>query len=434
MVLLMRRWPVRLGVLAAVAALPLALMPAAVGMPESATTAGAAVGTAALPRATVGRPIPAAYVGMHLYGPDNPSQRAIFGSQRTPATTWEWVELSRGQFTWTDVDRQVRLAQERGVPEVLFVLGGTPGWAAGPNLSADRNSPTRSNPPADVADWDTYIAAVATHLRGSPVQVAYQVWNEANLTTFFNGTPEQMAELTARAYRIIKQIDPRAIVVGASTTTRLTSAYLRFFPRYLQALAQRGWPVDALSAHTYPPSTGGPADFQRSVRNVRAAINAAGGSRKPLWITEMNYGLAGPGPKYPYRPIGGTTAAAWVARTYLDGLRLGVARLHWYSQFLEPSLGIQMWAGYPGLTAQRSVATWLRGARWVGCSVRAPLVRCSLVLAGGSPAQVAWSEGTARSFTAPSYAVRACNPLGQCTRIRGGRVVRANGLPVLLRR
>lgn len=437
MVLHSRRWLVLLAVLASVTALPATLLPAAAGAQQQGRPSGAVavpLERTAMPRASAGRPVPPAYIGMHLYGPDNPAQRAIIGSQRTPATTWEWIEPSRGRFNWRDPDWQIAKAQENGVSEVLFVLGGTPAWAAGPNRSTDRRSPTRSNPPADFADWDRYVAAVATHLRGSPVTVAYQVWNEANLTTFFNGTPEQMAELTARAYRIIKGIDPRATVVAASTTTRLARAYNTFFPRYLRALARLGWPVDALSAHTYPPGTGGPLDFQRYLRSLRSAIAAAGGRRFPLWITEMNYGIAGPGPAYPHRTIGGTTAASWVARTYLDGLRFGVARMHWYSQFLEPSLGIQMWAGYPGLTAQRSVATWLTGARWQGCSVRAPLVRCAITTASGAPALIAWSEGTPRTFTAPSYARRACNPLGQCTRVRGGQAVRVHGLPILIRR
>ena len=36
---------------------------------------------------------------------------------------------------------------------------------------------------------------------GTPGIANYQVWNEANITTFWTGTPAEMATLTKAAYR-----------------------------------------------------------------------------------------------------------------------------------------------------------------------------------------------------------------------------------------
>ena len=47
---------------------------------------------------------------------------------------------------------------------------------------------------------------------------------------FWNGSPEQMAELTKRAYDIIKAEDPKATVVAASTTVRLAGAFYPLLP------------------------------------------------------------------------------------------------------------------------------------------------------------------------------------------------------------
>ncbi|MDD2819284.1 MAG: hypothetical protein PHN51_10900 [Candidatus Nanopelagicales bacterium] len=67
--------------------------------------------------------------------------------------------------------------------------------------------------------------------RFGPSIDAYQIWNEANLTTFWQGTPRQMVLLTLEAKRIIRRLDPTAEVVAASSTVRLKSTFNRIFPR-----------------------------------------------------------------------------------------------------------------------------------------------------------------------------------------------------------
>ncbi len=403
-----------------------ALVAVAVPGASTATATSSAVGSgvaaaagAVAPRAAL-TVTSSTFFGTHNWGPAR-SQAMITGTNRMSNTLWTNVEPSSGAFTWADLDWHVSEGKRRGNQQILFVLGRTPAWAAGPNRSSDRTSPATANPPRTYAFWDRYVTAVATHLRNQ--NVALQVWNEANLTTFWNGTPAQMAEMTARAYRIIKRVAPRITVVAASTTMRLAPDYTKFYPAYLAGLKARGWPVDALSIHSYPASNGTPVTSRGYIGKARADINRYGGAAKPLWITEINYGLAGPGKSHPRRTITGITAANWVGRTYLDARRLGVSRVYWYEQMYNESIvGIQMWTGTPGMRAERTLYSWMAGATWYGCRTSSPMVICRIGK-GAKVWTIQWSEGTRRVVTVPARATRVCNLLGQCTVVRpGGRV------------
>ena len=137
-------------------------------------------------------------------------------------------------FDWTKLDGAVATAQNNGVNDILMVLAGTPAWATDDPAAGGTAGvlPGAAGMPKDLADWDDWVRQVVTRYKGRIT--AYQPWNEANLTTFSTGTPKEMAELTKRAYDIIKSIDPardgrrrpapaRASAVRSRSSTRPTS-------------------------------------------------------------------------------------------------------------------------------------------------------------------------------------------------------------------
>jgi hypothetical protein len=234
--------------------------------------------------------------------------------------SWGQVEQRRGQYWWVGLDHAVQAANAQNA-QILYVLGSTPTWAASHRSQGTYPNRGAASNPRYISDWRRWVTAVVTRY-GSSID-AYQIWNEANLTTFWQGTPTQMARLTLEANRIIRRLDPTAEVVAASSTVRLTSAFNRFFPAYLNALRRVGWPVDVFAIHTYGPSTATPALREKYVALTRAALRNAHAPIRPLWDTEVNYGIKGPGSRYPDKDIGGSKAATYVAQTYLDSVRLG---------------------------------------------------------------------------------------------------------------
>ncbi len=66
-------------------------------------------------------------------------------------------------------------------------------------------------PPRDYREWTDYVAAVVSRYAGDIHH--WEIWNEPDLTEFWNGTPEQYAQLLAVTYTTTKHIDPSATVV-----------------------------------------------------------------------------------------------------------------------------------------------------------------------------------------------------------------------------
>jgi xylan 1,4-beta-xylosidase len=107
------------------------------------------------------------------------------------------------------------------------------------------------SPPKDWDRWADLIRAFTAHLldRYGRAEVRdhwpFEVWNEANLSVFWSGTPEEywrLYEVTARA---VKDVDP-GIRVGGPASAAVG---------WIDAQLEVAGPVDFLSTHTYgsPP-------------------------------------------------------------------------------------------------------------------------------------------------------------------------------------
>lgn len=372
-------------------------------------------------------PVPASMFGFHVPGIANGTNPTTpYGAIRLwdSGVTWGQVEQKDNQFWWNGMDAAIGNANTQGV-QIMYVLGSTPTWAA-----SDKKAGTYPNPGAasmpSMKQWRAWVRAVVKRY-GDSIE-SYQIWNEANLQTFWQGTPVQMAKLTKAAYRIIRKYDPTAKVVAASTTVRLRSAYNRFFPKYLKALKKRGWPVDAIAVHLYPPGNGTPGTRAEYIKQVLVDMRKARvPASKQLWDTEVNYGIAGPGPNYPDRDIVGSQAAAWVAQTYLDNIRLGVARAYWYFWAQSVDLvGIQTYNGTIGALGYQTVYNWLNG-KYYSCT-SGTVSTCQLG-DNVNPQVIAWASKSSGTFVVPAGVTQTCNALNQCAAAIPGSTVTIGSMP-----
>jgi hypothetical protein len=351
-----------------------------------------------------------------------------YGSVRLwdSGVTWGQVEQRRGKYWWVGLDNAIGAANAQNA-EILYVLGSTPRWAAANKSQGTYPNKGAASNVRNLADWRRWVTKVVTR-HGDSID-AYQIWNEANLKTFWQGTPRQMAVLTKQAYRIIRRLDPTAKVVAASTSIRLASAFNRFYPAYLKELRRLNWPVNVFAIHSYGPSTAIPAVREKYVRKTRKALKKARAPKRPLWDTEVNYGIAGPGAKYPDKDIGGWRASAYTSQTYLDSLRLGVARTYWYA-WTPPTdlLGITMFNDTLAANAYQSTHDWVIGAT-VACS-NSPLRTCYVDKAG-VPSQIVWrSKGSPLPYTVPIYATKTCSAAGACQPVAPGSTVLISRMPM----
>jgi hypothetical protein len=397
----------------------------------SSETAPPAEETAAASAVVDPNAIKPTLVGMHIEGAEGGAwASAPFGALRLwdNGTGWSQIELAKGEFKWDNLEGALANAESKGMTEILYVLGTTPEWAATKINESDYPQPGAASAPANLEDWDSWVTAVVEKF-GDRIN-AYQIWNEANLKNFYNGTPKQMAEMTKRAYDIIKANDPDALVVSASPSTRLASAFDRFFPEYLAELKALNWPIDVVAIHTYPDGAGDPVARGALIEKAQAALTAAGAPDLPLWDTELNYGLAGPG-EIPRTEITGPRAAGFVVRTYIDDLRYGIDRSYWYIWTLRPYdlLGIQAYAGTDAEQGFFAVDNWVTGASFGGCTENAGAVTCDFSRDGTSWI-VAWAETGEVPYTTPENSQLVCDPLSQCQEAGPGTQITLTEIPV----
>ena len=343
-------------------------------------------------------------------------------------TAWSQIELAKGEFKWSNIDGLLENAASKGMTDIMMVLGTTPKWAAKEINDSDYPQPGAASAPKNMKDWDDWVNAVVDRYADS--FSSYQIWNEANLKNFYNGTPAEMADMTKRAYDIIKEKDPTALVVASSPSTRLTGPFNKFYAAYLEELGKLGWPVDVFAIHTYPKADGDPVARGALIKAAQDVLAASGAPDLPLWDTELNYGLAGPG-DLPKQEITGARAAGFVVRTYIDDLRYGIERSYWYIWSLGSYdlLGVQAFPGSDGEQGFFTIDNWVVGASYDGCQESSNSVICNFSAVGSSWI-VAWAQTGEVPYTTPENSQLVCDPLANCQEAAGGSEITLSEVPV----
>lgn len=150
--------------------------------------------------------------------------------------------------------------------------------------------------PKDYALWGKVVGDFARHMvdRYGIHEVRtwpFEVWNEPNLSVFFNGDQQAYFELYRHAAEAIKNVDASLQVGGPATSAGQLSfgaprsPGVQYYREFMQWAAAGNVPVDFGSAHGYETDTGagpnGPASFFLQNRaDTPAGI--------PLYISETN--------------------------------------------------------------------------------------------------------------------------------------------------
>lgn len=309
--------------------------------------------------------------------------KVSYGVVAHPPVVWSTVELSRGNYTFNNIDAFVKKAPKNanGVAMVSLDLGGwTPEWAVANHTTCYNNAqkiPVCTIPPDNIEDWIDFVTTVMNHYNGvtAPHVAYYEIWNEASNSKFWTGTVAQMIALAQAAYPIVKQ-DPYATVLTPSV---VWMNGVNFMTAYLQAGG--GAYADALVFHGYPSQTGPgtpkPVPMPESPLSTNAPImtmittfrqleDTYGMAGLPLMTTEGGWGTNG--------VTDPDMQAAWIA--HYEILQAGLAASNnlvfqdWFewgkvaSGTIETSTGTPSEAG----SAYNVVYSWLVGQEPQPCT------------------------------------------------------------------
>ncbi|MCL4254257.1 MAG: LysM peptidoglycan-binding domain-containing protein, partial [Anaerolineae bacterium] len=221
--------------------------------------------------------------------------------------SWRELEQTQGQIVYGNLDSAVSALDSAGV-KIMLTLTNAPAWA--------RDSQDENGPPRDLADFTTFVTAIATKYKG--VVDAYEIWNEPNLRRNWNCNRRMCdtdyVELLRGASQALTTVDDDAIVISAGLApTRFNDRVNAINDRvYFESLLARGGKdlVDAFGVH--PGGWANPPDaecceqpigvsthyedevfyFSDNIEAYRALLVKYNASDRALWVTKFGWGTS----------------------------------------------------------------------------------------------------------------------------------------------
>ena len=404
-------------------------------MTAAAISIGLATSLLPAPTAVAATPrVKSALFGMTDHDPTSwPTQPVGAVRLWDTGTTWREIETSKGVFDFSRLDAQVAEARSHGA-RVLVVLGQTPGFHAVRPQASSYYGPGAASPPRLTA-WKKYVAKVVRRYKGRGVD--YQVWNEANVLGFWAGSPAKMAQLTRVASKVVNSNDARAKVVSPALATRLSGQ--RKWLRAFYAQRTGGSPVarwiDVVSLNLYPGAKERPEHSMALLAASRSMLSAAR-VRKPIWNTEINYGLQSGGGGTAAR-ISGKRQASYVARTYILNAANGVQKVFWYSWELQRLANTRLTYASGSLTpAGRAYGTargWLVGGRVPSCARDGRGTYHCVAKYSGGVRHIFWNPTRRVSVKTPATTTSWTSLGGVTKRISSNKSLSVNFVPKMVR-
>ncbi len=380
--------------------------------------------------------VPANYFGMQsnsgvaLQPPQwwsNPWPVVPFGSMRLWDSGVGWAEINTadGVYDWTLLDEWLDDAKQFHVGAVMYTFGMTPQWASSNPNDATCNppgwGPGECDPPRDLNPdgsgtdqiWKNWVAAIATHSAG---RIKYwEIWNEPHNAYYWNGTVAQLVRMAKDARSVILSVDPHAVMLTPPIYGSWQALYFAAGgAQYADVITYHGYVYKAICG-VYPKAS----DELKMISNVRSVMATYGQSGKPLWDTEVSWGVTAATCFY-----GPDLQSAFLAQILMLHRSAGIQRVFWYmyNNQQNGTLWIQNpdphHRNYPGTLRKPGVSyeevyKWMVGASMSGqCVVSGTTWTCNFNRQGGYLAEAIWDTsqtcnkgvcGTIKYAVGPEY-------------------------------
>lgn len=393
--------------------------------------------------------------GMHVHALNDPVPQVNqkFGAIRLwdNGVRWDQVNTAKDVYNFDVLDKVLRDARAAGAKEVMYVLGSTPEW-----LATDKSVPTylhapgANSMPSSLTEWDKWVRTVVSKYKGRID--SYQVWNEVNFSSFWNGSADQMVELTRRAAKIVHQEDPGAKFVTGSAIVRQAPRISKqaaaistrsFFYNYMNGLKKKKVKFDAVGMHLYPwykagPGDGTPFDRETGASKAQKVLDHFN-FKQPMYDTEMAYGNRRPN-GWPKRVLPANLGAAYLAQTYIYGMVNNVPQVYWYGwddhvlgvDVTDPKTGRVL---APGI-AYNTVMNWLSYAKIGGCTTGKAGVNTCIIRQKGQRQYLVFRNFKAkRTYTvSKKWKVKqSCDLNDKCTKLTKNGRLRVGISPLLVK-
>ena len=228
---------------------------------------------------------------------------AMGGNVARTSLDWRLLEPIRDIWNaavFLQARRFYRRALRRDI-RPLFTLVSSPRWA---RVSCrELLSWTCVAPPQ--RRWDEEWAEFAAEVARRFPRAIIEVWNEPNFRAYWGARsgpdPQRFAELQTIAYRAIKDVRPRTVVLAGGfsniqRTGRFSIGLRDFLTGAYAARPSIKGHMDMLAFHPYPYSAhlGADSRFAETFADVRGVRRAFHDRSTPLFVTELGVSTAPP--------------------------------------------------------------------------------------------------------------------------------------------
>ncbi|GAA1034094.1 RICIN domain-containing protein [Virgisporangium ochraceum] len=157
-------------------------------------------------------------------------------------------------------------------------------------------------------DYDNYLTRLFSDVRAAGLTVEWDIWNEPNITLFWNRPQSQYFELWRRTYQRIRAEFPNQLIVGPSCACVPSTGYA-WWNQYLDYVKANNVVPDIVSWHSLP------GDPVANVAAANSTLDARGIAHpRPYQINEY-------GSTSEQNPGDGSWYIARLERAGADGLR-----------------------------------------------------------------------------------------------------------------
>jgi polysaccharide biosynthesis protein PslG len=199
---------------------------------------------------------------------------------------WGGIEPVRGTYRWTNTDRVVQAALQRGL-EVIALPTYTPAWAR-PAGTTDKHAPLNS------ADFANFARAAAQRYAPQGVTV-WEIWNEPNIVNFWQPRPDAHAytRLLTQASAAIRSVAPQATILSAGLSPAVDNGTNISPYTFIDILYANGarHSFDGVAIHPYSfpalPTGGESWNTLSNVPRIHQTMVRNGDGHKLIWGTEF---------------------------------------------------------------------------------------------------------------------------------------------------
>ena len=258
---------------------------------------------------------------------------------------WNSIESSKGKYQFGPLKNAVSTAKNKGL-NIYGSLAYSPAWANGGNQD-------RRYPPANPADWQTFVKRAASEFKGSIKH--WGMWNEPNLQHFFIGSIQQYTDLILKPGSVAaKGADPSCQVVAPDIICTNEGKWWEWIKEVVKRAGKDSF--DVFSCHIYKNEGAKQVIdmlekgewwapffvrwFVPSAKSIRQVMKECKIDNKPLWLTEVGWYTADGD-----EPVSEDTQAKYYTQLCADVLERSdwLKKVFFYELKDDPNPTIEKW-------------------------------------------------------------------------------------------